>query len=42
MIIWCDKPELKIVSDIKPSTTVRTTLFSDSKEEKQDKKRNRI
>lgn len=31
MIIWCDKPELKIVSDIAPITVVDKPLPSDSK-----------
>lgn len=38
MIIWCDKPELKIVSDIDPKTAVRKPLPSDTKEERKDKK----
>ena len=39
MIIWCDKPELKITSDIAPVTTVRKPLPSDSKEVRKDKKK---
>lgn len=38
MIIWCNKAELKITSDIEPITVVRKPLPSDSKEEKKDKK----
>lgn len=38
MIEWCNKYELKIISDIDPMTTVRKPLPSDSKEEKKDKK----
>lgn len=38
MIVWCDKPELKITSDIEPVTTVRKPLPSDTKEEKKEKK----
>lgn len=39
MIVWCDKPELKITSDIAPVTTVRKPLPSDSKEVRKDKKK---
>ena len=39
MIVWCDKPELRIVSDIAPATVVIKPLPSDSKEVKKDKKR---
>lgn len=39
MIVWCDKPELRIVSDIAPATTVLKPLPSDSKEVKKDKKK---
>ena len=39
MIVWCDKPELKITSDIAPITVVRKPLPSDTKEEKKDKKK---
>ena len=38
MIIWCDKPELTITSDIDPKTIVRKPLPSDTAEEKKDKK----
>ena len=38
MIVWCDKPYLKITSDIEPKTVVRKPLPSDTKEEKKDKK----
>ena len=38
MIIWCDKPELNITSDIEPVTTVRKPLPSDSEDVKKDKK----
>lgn len=38
MIVWCDKPELTITSDIEPITTVRKPLPTDSKAEKKDKK----
>lgn len=37
-VIWCDKPELKIVSDIEPSTYVRKPLPSDTPAEKKDKR----
>ena len=39
MIVWCDKPELKITSDIAPETTVIKPLPSDTKEVKKDKKK---
>lgn len=39
MIVWCDKPELKITSDIEPCTCVRKPIPSDSKITKKDKKR---
>jgi len=39
MIVWCDKPKLKITSDIEPYTAVLKPLPSDSEQEKQDKKR---
>lgn len=38
MIIWCNKPELTILSDIEPITTVRKPLPSDSEETKVDKR----
>ena len=38
MIVWCDKPELKIYSDTEPCTAVLKPLPSDSKTIKQDKK----
>lgn len=38
MIVWCNKPELSIISDIEPKTVVRTPLPSDSPEIKKDKK----
>lgn len=38
MIVWCDKPELKIISDIEPCTTVQKILPSDSGLERKDKK----
>jgi hypothetical protein len=38
MIIWCDKPELKITSDIVPITTVCKPLPDDSKELKKYKR----
>lgn len=38
MIKWCNKPELKIVSDIKPHIAVRIPMPSDSELEKYDKK----
>lgn len=38
MIVWCDKPYLKITSDVEPKTAVRKPLPSDTEEEKQDKK----
>lgn len=39
MITWCDKPELRITSDIAPITGVCTPLPSDSKKEKKWKKK---
>ena len=39
MIIWSNKPELTIISDIEPITTVRKPLPSDTDKEKADKKR---
>jgi hypothetical protein len=39
MIIWCDKPELKITSDVAPSTGVCKPLPSDSDEVKKHKKK---
>ena len=39
MIIWCDKPELKIVSDIEPDTGVCKPLPTDSKEIRAYKKK---
>lgn len=39
MIVWCDKPELKITSDIAPITGVCTPLPSDSKATKDYKKK---
>ena len=39
MIVWCDKPELKIISDIEPCTCVQKIMPSDSELTKQDKKR---
>lgn len=38
-IIWCDKPELKIASDIAPQTTVCKPLPYDSDEVKKYKKK---
>ena len=38
MIIWCEKPELKIYSDIVPITTVCKPLPDDSKELKKYKR----
>lgn len=38
MIVWCQKPELTITSDIEPQTVVRKPLPSDSVEVKKDKK----
>ena len=38
MIVWCDKPELKITSDVEPHTCVRQPLPSDTEEEKKDKR----
>lgn len=39
MIVWCDKPELKITSDIEPKTEVLKPMPYDSKAEKEDKKK---
>ena len=39
MIVWCDKPELKITSDIAPCTGVCTPLPSDDKATKEYKKK---
>lgn len=39
MIVWCDKPELRITSDIEPDTAVRKPLPSDTPEERKDKKK---
>jgi hypothetical protein len=39
MIVWCDKAELKITSDIAPITGVCTPLPSDSKATKEYKKK---
>lgn len=39
MIVWCDKPELRITSDVEPSTTVRKPLPSDCEEVAKDKKK---
>jgi len=39
MIVWCDKPELKITSDIEPCTAVLKPLPSDTLSEKQQKKK---
>jgi len=38
MIVWCDKPELKITSDVKPHTCVRQPLPTDTDDEKKDKR----
>lgn len=38
MIIWCDKLELKITSNIEPRTTVRKPVPTDTIEEREDKK----
>ena len=38
-VIWCDKPELRITSDVKPSTGVCKPLPSDSDEVKKHKKK---
>jgi len=38
MIIWCDKLELKITSNIEPRTTVRKPMPTDSIDEREDKK----
>lgn len=39
MIVWCNKPELKITSDIEPCTTVQKILPTDSELIKKDKQR---
>lgn len=39
MIEWCIKPELQITSDIEPKTAVLKPLPTDSKEEKESKKK---
>lgn len=39
MIVWCDKPELRIVSDIAPDTGVCKPLPTDSEEVKKYKKK---
>lgn len=39
MIVWCNKPELKITSDIEPCTAVRKPLPFDSKEIRKDKRK---
>lgn len=39
MIEWCNKTELKITSDIEPSTAVQKILPSDSELTKKDKRR---
>ena len=38
-VIWCDKPELKITSDVAPSTGVCKPLPTDSKAIKKYKKK---
>lgn len=38
MIIWCDKLELKITSNIEPRTTVRKPMPTDTIDEREDKK----
>lgn len=38
MIVWCDKPELLITSDIAPRTAVRKPLPTDTIDEREDKK----
>jgi hypothetical protein len=38
-IVWCDKPELKITSDVAPSTGVLKPLPSDSDKVKKHKKK---
>ena len=38
MIVWCDKPELKITSDVEPCAEVRLPLPSDSEEVKKEKR----
>lgn len=39
MIVWCDKPELKITSDTEPMTSVCKPLPSDSDEVREYKKK---
>ena len=39
VVVWCDKPELKITSDIAPETIVLKPLPSDSKEVRKAKKK---
>ena len=39
VIVWCDKPELRITSDIEPCTTVQKILPTDSELIKKDKQR---
>lgn len=34
MIVWCNKDELSIVSDIEPETEVRKILPTDTKEQR--------
>lgn len=38
MIIWCNKPELFIISDKEPQTAVRKPLPSDTQYERENKK----
>lgn len=38
MITWCNKPELKITSDIEPKTAVRKPMPTDTIDEREDKK----
>lgn len=39
LIVWCNKPELKITSDVEPCTCVQKILPTDSPLIKKDKKR---
>lgn len=39
MIVWCDKAELHIDSDIQPHISVRIPMPSDTENEKKDKRR---
>lgn len=39
MIVWCIKPELSIISDIEPKTTVRKPLPCDSQAERESKEK---